>query len=170
MPLSDNEPKSKLDQFVQEISKNIPLILDSPLELAIQSLELAMKLAKDKKCKEAYTHFVIVLGKAFEALEHSDHQEKKIMKFRYAIASAKMIILATVAKKTFNGGKILPLYSLDRSQLNVISTELVKIVQTIFEQNKRNKFDSFLFEKLHPEKMTEVNSLVNSILQVCYHS
>ena len=79
-----------------------------------------------------------------------------------------MIILATVAKKTFDGGKILPLYSLDRSQLNVISTELVKIVQKIFEQNKRNKFDSFLFEKLHPEEMTEVNSLVNSILQVCY--
>ena len=66
--LSDNEPKSKLDQFVQEISKNIPLILNSLLELAIQSLELAMKLAKDKKCKEAYTHFVVVLGKAFEAL------------------------------------------------------------------------------------------------------
>ena len=70
--------------------------------------------AKDKKCKEAYTHSVIVLGKAFEAIEYSDHQEKKTMKFRYVIASAKMIILTTVAKKTFNGGKILPLYSLDR--------------------------------------------------------
>ena len=98
---------AQVKNIVKNIEKKVDIILSAPLQIAFKHFESAVNEVLTRNNKLALESFNELLKQAMQAFEYSRQQGQDLDQLKKTIIAMKLIIVAKIAKFSYNKNKSL---------------------------------------------------------------